>query len=179
MLSSWKRPKHKKQQSSGGRSGSYTWRRRKRLKERTEAIEDFMWFHIEMISQDRGFGEIIDKLQDFVDSPSGIVLAEIIGRKRIWALADWFDDAMDECEYMTMGHLMIEWNKLHNFLLAFAWKSKCAWGPNPLRWEVPLTRLKSMVMALGTHRRVINPCKRLTLWELRCGSRNALGDLML
>ena len=72
---------------------------------------------------------------------------------------------------MTMGHLMIEWNKLQNFLLAFAWQSKCAWGHNPLRWEVPLTRLKSMVTALGTHRRAMNPCQAFSVWELQDASQ--------
>jgi hypothetical protein len=136
-------------------------RRRKRLKERARAIENFMWFFIEGDAQDRSFGTKQGELQDFVDSPSGIVLVEIIGRDRIWALADWWCDAKDggfgHVECMTMRHLTIELDTLSDFLRAFVNKSRRAWGPNFANWEVPPT--KDMVMALGTHSCPTYPCK--------------------
>ena len=104
-------------------------RRRKRLKERAEAIDDFMWFFIEGDLQDRCFGEKQHEFQDFVDSPSGMFLVEIIGRDRIWALADWWCDARDgafgRVEYMTMRHLIIWLDTLQDFLCDFTRKSRC------------------------------------------------------
>ena len=81
-----------------------------------------------------------------------MLLVEIIGRDRIWALADWWCDARDgafgQVEYMTMGNLRIEIDTLKDFLRAFAWKSRCIFGSSFRFWKVPLTR--DMVMALGT-----------------------------
>jgi hypothetical protein len=65
-------------------------RRRKRLKESSEAVENFMWFFIEGDREDRSFAHRAPEYRISLDSPEGIFLDEIIGRDGNEKLVDFY-----------------------------------------------------------------------------------------
>jgi hypothetical protein len=105
-------------------------RRRKRLKELADAINNLLCFFTEGDVRDRNFAYSEPEWLTFLDSPIGISLGEILGRDRIWALADWYLDVGGWSDFgcLTIGHLTSECESIQTLLDSFSLMVRLEWA---------------------------------------------------
>jgi hypothetical protein len=101
------------------------------LKELADAINNLLWFFIEGDVQDRNFAYREPEWLTFLDSPSGIFLDEIIGRDRIWALADWYLDVggLSDFGCLTIRHLTSECESIQKLFDSISLMVRLEWAP--------------------------------------------------